>query len=93
MIRRSAVRSGSAQARLDAVGEFLRAQPVADEVLLIASSRGAADDCARALAMTRGVSFGVHRCSVTQIAARLAIGRPGVKGAWCRSRRSDTKRS
>ena len=37
------------------------------------ASRGAADDCARTLAMARGVSFGVHRFSVTQIAARLAV--------------------
>ena len=80
MTRRFAVRSGSAQARLDAVGTFLRALPVADEVLLVASSRGAADDCARMAAKARGVSFGVHRFSVTQIAARLAVGDLATRG-------------
>jgi len=74
MIRRSAVRSGSARARLDVVSAFLRAQPASQEVVLVAASRGAADDCARAVALARGVSFGVHRFSVTQIAARLAVG-------------------
>ena len=73
MIRRSAVRSGSARARLDVVSDFLRALPASQEVVLVAASRGAADDCARAVALARGVSFGVHRFSVTQIAARLAM--------------------
>jgi CRISPR/Cas system-associated exonuclease Cas4 (RecB family) len=73
MIRRLAVRSGAAQARLDAVAAFLAGLPPSQEVVLVAASRGAADDCARAAALTHGVSFGVHRFSVTQIAARLAV--------------------
>ena len=68
-----ALRSGSASIRLRAVGEFLQTVGVADEVLLVGASRGAVDDCARAMAMSRGVSFGVHRLSVTQLAARLAM--------------------
>jgi ATP-dependent helicase/nuclease subunit B len=67
-----AIRSGSARLRLAAVSEFLHQQPADAEVLLVGASRGAVDDCARAVASTRGVSFGLHRLSVAQLAARLA---------------------
>jgi len=41
--------------------------------LIVASSRGAADDLARGAARRRGASFGWHRLSLLQLAARLAM--------------------
>jgi CRISPR/Cas system-associated exonuclease Cas4 (RecB family) len=69
-----AIRSGSAHVRVAAVREFLHACPPDAEVLLVAASRGAADDCARMVAADRGVLFGLHRFSVIQLAAWLAAG-------------------
>ena len=43
-----------------------------DEVLLLGASRGAVDDFARAIARDRGATFGLHRLSFTQLAARLS---------------------
>ena len=40
--------------------------------LVVSASRGAADDLARAVAAERGGAVGLHRFSVTQLAARLA---------------------
>ena len=68
-----ALRSGSTSVRLAAVGEFLQTVGPADEVLLVGASRGAVDDFARGLSHQRGVTFGIHRLSVTQVAARLAM--------------------
>ena len=68
-----AVRSGSSRVRLEAALQFLRDNRRFEEALIVAATRGAADDCARALAAERGVAFGVHRLSVTQAAARLAM--------------------
>ncbi len=42
------------------------------EVLLLGASRGAVDDLARTIAMEKGATFGLHRLSFTQLAARLA---------------------
>ncbi len=42
------------------------------EILLVGASRGAVDDFARSLARDRGATFGLHRFSLTQLAARLA---------------------
>jgi CRISPR/Cas system-associated exonuclease Cas4 (RecB family) len=68
-----AVRSGSARVRLDAVRSFLESLNPGVEVLIVGATRGAADDCARAIAAARGVSFGLHRLSLLQAAARLAM--------------------
>ena len=43
------------------------------EVLLLGASRGSVDDLARAIALERGATFGLHRLSFTQLAARLAV--------------------
>ncbi len=43
-----------------------------DEVLLLGASRGAVDDFARGIALEKGATFGLHRLSFTQLAARLA---------------------
>jgi CRISPR/Cas system-associated exonuclease Cas4 (RecB family) len=66
-----AVRSGAARLRIAAARELLASLHPADEVLLVGASRGAVDDLARQLTISRGVSFGVHRFSITQLAARV----------------------
>jgi CRISPR/Cas system-associated exonuclease Cas4 (RecB family) len=68
-----AVRSGSARVRLEAARSFLDSLGPGVEVLVVGATRGAADDCARAIAAARGVSFGIHRLSLMQAAARLAM--------------------
>ncbi|MGE5836969.1 MAG: hypothetical protein ACM4AI_21020, partial [Acidobacteriota bacterium] len=75
-----ALRSGSTSVRLAAVGEFLQTVGPADEVLLVGASRGAVDDFARSLSHQRGVTFGIHRLSVTQVAARLAMADLAARG-------------
>ena len=64
--------STSAVRRLAAVREFLDQLPRDAEVLLVAPSRGAADDLARSAVQARGATFGLHRFSLTQLAARFA---------------------
>ena len=66
------VRSTSAAQRLDAATAFLSKCPPSREILVIAASRGAADDFTRTVAATRGAVFGWYRFSLTQLAARLA---------------------
>jgi CRISPR/Cas system-associated exonuclease Cas4 (RecB family) len=74
------VRSGAARVRLDAALQFLRGGRPFEEALIVGASRGAADDCARTLALSQGVAFGVHRLSVTQVAARLAVADLAARG-------------
>lgn len=65
--------STSGQVRLEAAIAFLLAIPSGREALIVAASRGAADDLARAAGRQRGASFGWHRLSLLQAAARLAM--------------------
>jgi ATP-dependent helicase/nuclease subunit B len=66
------VRSSSARFRLDAARRFILDAPPDAECVIVAASRAAADDFARDLAHERGATFGMHRFSLTQLAARLA---------------------
>src|SRR3989338_1528109 len=66
------VLSSSAAVRLDAARRFIHDASPDTECLIVAVSRAAADDFARAVAWTRGATFGMHRLSLTQLAARLA---------------------
>jgi ATP-dependent helicase/nuclease subunit B len=66
------VHSSAAAARLDAALRFLAELPPATEALVVAASRGAADDLVRKFAFTRGATFGLHRFSFTQLAAHAA---------------------
>ena len=68
----SAVRSASAAVRLREAERLLRAFKPGTEVLLLGASRGPVDDLARAIAMERGATFGLHCLSFTQLAVRLA---------------------
>ena len=69
----SAVQSGSAAVRLREARRFLDQFEPGAEVLLLGASRGSVDDLARAISSERGATFGMHRLSFTQLAARLAI--------------------
>jgi CRISPR/Cas system-associated exonuclease Cas4 (RecB family) len=69
----TAVQSGSAAVRLRAARRFLERFEPSAEVLLLGGSRGSVDDLARAIALERGATFGLHRLSYTQLAARLAV--------------------
>jgi ATP-dependent helicase/nuclease subunit B len=67
-----AVRSASAAIRLREARRFLDLFNPGTEVLLVGASRGAVDDLARTIAMEKRATFGIHRFSFTQLAARLA---------------------
>src|SRR5438094_515385 len=64
--------SSLAAERLRAAGAFVERVPAATEVLIASASRDAADDLARRLTAARGATFGLHRASLTQLAARFA---------------------
>jgi ATP-dependent helicase/DNAse subunit B len=68
----TAVQSGSAAVRLRQARRFLDQFEAGAEVLLLGASRGSVDDLARTIALERGATFGLHRLSFTQLAARLA---------------------
>ena len=76
--------SASADYRLGAARQFLRACPPAQPITLIASERGAADDLARSLAAERSATFGLTRLSLTQLAASTALA--CARRGWRRAR-------
>jgi CRISPR/Cas system-associated exonuclease Cas4 (RecB family) len=49
-------------------------------LLLVGPSRGAVDDLARSIAIETGATFGLHRLSFTQLAARLAAADLAARG-------------
>jgi ATP-dependent helicase/nuclease subunit B len=69
----SLIEADSAALRLNAAAAFLREFPAHQPITIVAATRGAADDLARMLALSRQASFGVQRLSLTQLAARSAI--------------------
>ena len=75
-----AVRSNSASIRLQEARAFLGAFSPGTEVLLLGASRGAVDDLARTIATETGATFGHHRLSFTQLAARLAAAGLAAQG-------------
>jgi len=66
------ITSTSAAARLEAAREFLGGRPPSTEIVIVAASRGAADDLARAVARRAGATFGIARFSLTELAAGAA---------------------
>ena len=66
-----AIQSSSAQSRIRAARAFAARFPPDTELLIVAATRGAADDFARAMALERA-TFGLHRFSLTELAARAA---------------------
>jgi ATP-dependent helicase/nuclease subunit B len=67
-----AVVSTSARERLEAAEQFLDRFGVAAEMIVMAATREAADDFCRGLAVRRGATFGLHRATLGQYAARIA---------------------
>ena len=76
----NAICSASASIRLHEARKFLDTFSPGTEVLLLGASRGAVDDLARAIAIEKGATFGLHRLSFTQLAARLAAGELAANG-------------
>lgn len=66
------VESASNELRLMEARAFVGSHLRRRDLLLVASSRGAADDLARSIAIETGATLGLHRFSLTQLAARLA---------------------
>jgi ATP-dependent helicase/nuclease subunit B len=65
--------SPSAFHRIEGARAFIQSQPPDREILIVGASRGAADDLARLVAAARGAAFGLHRASLVELAARLAL--------------------
>ena len=68
-----AIQSPTAAIRLREARAFVDQFAPGDEVLLVGASRGAVDDFARSIAVEKGATFGLHRLSFTQLAAKLAM--------------------
>jgi ATP-dependent helicase/DNAse subunit B len=66
------VQSPAAAIRLGEARAFVDQFAPGEEVLLLGASRGAVDDFARGIALDKAATFGLHRLSFTQLAARLA---------------------
>jgi RecB family exonuclease len=64
--------SGAAAERLRAADAFVARFAPDTEILLVGASRDVADDVARRATAARGATFGLHRASFTQLAARVA---------------------
>jgi len=65
------IEGSEASARLREAQRWLAARADGG-ALIVSASRGAADDLARAVALSRGATAGLHRFSFSQLAARLA---------------------
>jgi hypothetical protein len=74
------LQSPSAAERITAGLEFIRSFAAATELLIVGSSREGVDDLVLRLATTSAATFGLHRFSLTQFAARLAIGKLAAAG-------------
>jgi hypothetical protein len=69
---RSLIIDASAAVRLNAADDFVRQFAASTEIVVIGSTRAAADDFVRRIVVARGATFGLHRFSLTQFASRLA---------------------
>jgi ATP-dependent helicase/nuclease subunit B len=72
--------SPAASERRARASAFVDALPGGTEVLIVSATRGAADDLARDLARREAATFGLHRFSLAQLAARLAATRLAAAG-------------
>jgi ATP-dependent helicase/nuclease subunit B len=66
------VESAAAELRLGEARAFIRDRISGGALWLVGPSRGSVDDLARSVARECGATIGLHRFSVTQLAARLA---------------------
>jgi len=74
------LKAHSAAERIAAASEFVRSFQPATRLLIIGASRDAVDDFVRALTRSVQATFGLHRLSLTQLAARLATGKLAARG-------------
>ncbi|HMI92171.1 MAG TPA: hypothetical protein VK509_12435, partial [Polyangiales bacterium] len=74
------VDASAGQARLAAAEAFVLGFTAGTELLLVGATRDAIDDLVRGLAPERGATFGLHRFSLTQLAAQLAAVRLAERG-------------
>lgn len=74
--------SSSTELRLSEARSFIKthARDLRD-VLVVGGSRGAADDLVRGIASEQGATIGLHRFSLTQLAARIAS--PALAAGGC----------
>ncbi len=75
------VESASAAERIEAARLFLAALPVGGEALVVGATRDVADDLVRRVTATAGATFGIHRASLAQLAARVAAAELARLGA------------
>jgi CRISPR/Cas system-associated exonuclease Cas4 (RecB family) len=75
------VEAAAADVRLAEARAFIQQFAPSSPVLIVGSSRGAADDLARSVANSFPATFGLHRLSFTQLAARLATPVLAARGA------------
>ena len=68
-----AMASASAAVRLAEVEDFLASLPAGAEKLVVAPTREAADDFARAFSQRRRASLGLHRASLVELVVKLAM--------------------
>src|SRR5256885_12074478 len=83
--------SSAAAGRGGGAGAFLERVASDAQVLIVGATRDAADDLARRATAGRGASFGWHRASLTQVAARFAalgMARLGVAPATALGRQA-----
>ena len=73
--------SASADERLSIAREALRVCAPNRPVVIVGATRGSADDLARDAAASRPATFGVHRCSLIQLAARTAASALAAQGS------------
>ncbi|MEN3338412.1 MAG: ATP-dependent helicase/nuclease subunit [Acidobacteriota bacterium] len=66
------VESAAAELRLAEARAFIRARVTGRSMWLVGASRSSVDDLARSVMRECGATIGLHRFSVTQLAARLA---------------------
>ena len=72
--------SSAASDRLSAAAQFLSGFPHSAEIFVIGGSRAAADDFVRHYARLQGATFGIHRFSLVQLAARISALRLALNG-------------
>src|SRR5262245_36005020 len=66
------VESSANELRLAEARAIVKERSTHGAVLLVGGSRGGADDLGRSIAGATGATIGLHRFSLTQLAARLA---------------------
>jgi ATP-dependent helicase/nuclease subunit B len=74
------VESPAARDRLAAAETFLDELPSGSDVVIVGASRSAVDDLVRQVSARAAATFGLHRFSFTQLAARLAAPALALRG-------------